>query len=257
MTVLSASQLKGLAQATGFTDAQSSVMAAIALAESSGKTDAHNYNPLTGDDSYGCWQINMLGSLGPSRRASLGISDNALLYDPRVNAAAAKQIYSSSGYTAWSTYKNGSYKLFLSKAQKATPDLSSITQGSGGWDWNKTIAQNLGWAGADTVASNPFTQSITAAGAPVGNALNTATDSAGQISRVADAIGKTGNWLSDPTNWLRIGYIVGGGVVAMLALQSLFKPVTSAAAGSVMKAASVLPSGKAAGALSKTAKVMK
>lgn len=242
MTQLTTGQVKGLAQAAGFDDASSSVMTAIAFAESDGVTTKHN--PIPPDDSWGLWQINMYAAKGPARRKQFGITSNSQLTNPGVNAAAARAIYNEQGYHAWSTYGGTKYRLYLNKAKAATPDTSSVTQGSDEPWYKKTIAQNLHLPGAN-------------AGAAVGSALSSAGDVAGQVSRVADAIGKTGNWLSDPTNWLRIGYITSGAVVAIFALQSLFKPVTSAAAGSVLKAASVLPSGKAAGALSKTAKVMK
>lgn len=241
MTQLTAAQIKGLAQAVGFTDAQSSVMTAIAFAESSGVTTKHN--PIPPDDSYGLWQINMYGAMGPSRRQQFGITSNSQLYDVGVNAAAAKAIYGSQGFGAWSTYGGPTYRLYLPKAQAAIADASTITQGGKPW-YDKTLAQNWGLPGAN-------------AGAAVGAAVTSASDVAGQVSRISDAVGKGGNWLSNAQNWLRIGYVAGGAVLAIFALQSLFKPVTSAAAGSVMKAASVLPAGKAAGALSTTAKVMK
>ena len=49
------------------------VMAAIGLAESVGNPRAHNPNASTGDNSYGLMQINMLGAMGPERRAAFGI----------------------------------------------------------------------------------------------------------------------------------------------------------------------------------------
>jgi hypothetical protein len=86
-------------------------MAAIAMAESSGNPRAHNSTPP--DNSYGLWQINMIGNLGPARRKQLGISSNEQLFDPATNAKAAKMIKDSQGWNAWTVHKTGAYKKFM------------------------------------------------------------------------------------------------------------------------------------------------
>ena len=65
---------------------------AIAKRESGGRATAYNPDRSTGDDSYGLFQINMLGGMGPSRRKQFGIKRNEDLYDPLVNAKAAFQM---------------------------------------------------------------------------------------------------------------------------------------------------------------------
>lgn len=110
MATLSYGQLVTLAASVGMK--QPRVMAAIAMAESGGNTNAHNSTPP--DDSYGPWQINMYGNLGPSRRKQFGISSNTALFNPLTNALAAKKIQSGQGLGAWSTYTNGAYKKYLS-----------------------------------------------------------------------------------------------------------------------------------------------
>lgn len=62
---------------------------AIVKRESSGRPPAHNDNPSTGDNSYGLFQINMIGSLGADRREKFGIEKNSDLLDPIINAKAA------------------------------------------------------------------------------------------------------------------------------------------------------------------------
>jgi hypothetical protein len=86
------------------------LMAAIALAESGGNTQAHNAKPP--DDSYGLWQINMINKLGPERRKAFKIKSNDELFDPKKNADAMIIILRQQGLKAWSTYSNGSYKKF-------------------------------------------------------------------------------------------------------------------------------------------------
>jgi hypothetical protein len=106
-------------------------MAAIAMGESSGNPNAHN--PVGRDDSYGLWQINMLGKMGPERRRLLGISSNEDLKDPKINAKAAYLIYKQQGLNAWTVYSKGTYRQFMGSAAAAVPtDTSGIGGGGGG-----------------------------------------------------------------------------------------------------------------------------
>lgn len=115
MANLSRSQLAGLAKSVGFTGNDVDIAVAVALAESGGNPGDYNGDRSTKDDSYGLWQINMYEDLGPDRRKKFGISSNTELYRPAVNAKAAKIIHGESGWKAWTTYKNGKYKDFLTK----------------------------------------------------------------------------------------------------------------------------------------------
>jgi hypothetical protein len=119
----------------GFSDADIPTAVAIAFAESGGNPKAHNSTPP--DDSYGLWQINMLGDMGPARRKQFGISSNDALFDPTTNAKAAYAIYKGSGWNAWTTYTSGKYKEHLDK-------------GKGGAKLGNTALEN---AAADTGVS--------------------------------------------------------------------------------------------------------
>jgi hypothetical protein len=126
---LSYSQLKGLWIKAGGNPNDADDMAAIAMAESGGRPEAHNPNPP--DDSYGLWQINMLGSLGPSRRASLGLSTNRDLFDPLTNAKAAVAIAAGGkNKTPWSTFTNGAYKNFLTGGVPADMNAGGAVDGA-------------------------------------------------------------------------------------------------------------------------------
>jgi tape measure domain-containing protein len=116
---LNVGTLVGLAKAAGFNDKDARIMAAIAMAESGGRSMAHNPNAATGDNSYGLWQINMLGGMGPERRRQFGIGSNNQLFDPATNANAARQVYQSQGFGAWSVYRSGAYRQFLPGAMGA------------------------------------------------------------------------------------------------------------------------------------------
>ena len=58
-----------LAMSAGFSKSEAKTMAAIAGGESTFNNKAHNNDASTGDNSYGLWQINMLGKMGAARRA--------------------------------------------------------------------------------------------------------------------------------------------------------------------------------------------
>ena len=102
-----------LAIGAGFKPENAKIMAAIAGGESSYDPGARNPDASGGDDSYGYWQINMLGDMGPERRQLFGISSNDQLLDPKINAAAAKKIFDQQGFGAWTVYNTGKYKEFL------------------------------------------------------------------------------------------------------------------------------------------------
>lgn len=109
-------KLKQLARGAGFKESEVPIMVAIALAESGGNSKAHNPKPP--DNSYGLWQINMIGGLGPDRRSRYGLSSNEELFDPATNARVAKRIRDEQGLAAWTTYTGGKYKKFLSMSSK-------------------------------------------------------------------------------------------------------------------------------------------
>ena len=103
-TTLSKKELAKLLLQGGFTEQQVPAMLEIARRESSMNPLALNPNANTGDLSYGLFQINMLGGMGPERRKALGLKSNEELYDPATNVRAAKYIYDMQGPQAWSVY---------------------------------------------------------------------------------------------------------------------------------------------------------
>jgi Lysozyme like domain len=101
------------AQQAGFRGNDVVIAVAVAGAESGYNTTAHNANPP--DDSYGLMQINMLGGLGPARRARYNLRSNSDLYDPATNLRVAYGIWKDAGnsWHPWSTYNSGSYRKFI------------------------------------------------------------------------------------------------------------------------------------------------
>jgi Lysozyme like domain len=129
----SAKEVYALARKGGFSPVEAIIATAIAgfrgsgPSESGGDPNAHNFNPSTGDDSYGLWQINMLGGLGPERRKVFGISSNEELLNPITNAKAAYQVYKSQGWSAWSIYKSGAHKANMAGASEGARGVVSPT----------------------------------------------------------------------------------------------------------------------------------
>jgi hypothetical protein len=108
---LTRAEVASYASKAGFSGSDLDIAVAVAKSESGWNPNAHNAKPP--DDSYGLWQINMLGSLGPARRKQFGISSNSQLLDPATNARAAHMVWIGSGWKAWTTYTSGAYKANL------------------------------------------------------------------------------------------------------------------------------------------------
>lgn len=108
MSALSEDQVATLLRQAGFPENKIPLMINIGKRESSLNPYAHNPNAATGDNSYGLFQINMIGDLGRSRLkeyADLGIKSYDDLKDPWKNVQAAKRVLDSQGLSAWTTYE--------------------------------------------------------------------------------------------------------------------------------------------------------
>lgn len=121
----------------GFRDRGLAIAYAVAMAESGGRPRAHNGNAGTGDNSYGLFQINMLGAMGPERRERYGLDSNRDLFDPVTNARIAyKMSNGGKDWGAWTTYTRGTYKQYLdaglTKASRAPSGGGGRVGGRGG-----------------------------------------------------------------------------------------------------------------------------
>jgi hypothetical protein len=99
---LTDTDLVELLRAVGFSGENLKEAWAVAKKESNGRPLAHNGNTNTGDNSWGIFQINMIGELGEDRRKRFGLETNAELLDPVVNASIAH--YMSKGGEDWSSW---------------------------------------------------------------------------------------------------------------------------------------------------------
>lgn len=202
---ISQSDLYSLALQAGLPADRARVAAAIAMAESGGDPNQHNNNAATGDNSYGLWQINMLGAMGPDRIRQFGITSNNDLFNPATNAHAMA-ILSKNGadFNDWSAFKSGSYLHFMN---------NTVTDNSKKPGWLSTIVNGAlgglipGYGAVSGVA-----------GATVGGVYDSTQ---GSIQAIGEATSKTAHWVSNADNWLRVAYVVGGGVLLIIALGRL------------------------------------
>jgi hypothetical protein len=108
-TILTPEDIKSLLIISGFKGEGLRIAFGIVMKESTGRPYAHNENSNTGDNSYGLFQINMIGSLGPARREQFGLKDNEDLFNPLTNAAIAYII--SDGGNDWGPWGGVSRKV--------------------------------------------------------------------------------------------------------------------------------------------------
>jgi hypothetical protein len=104
-TSLTDKELVELLQVVGFEGQDLKEAWAIAKKESNGRPLAFNGNKLTGDNSYGIFQINMIDTLGEDRRDKFELGTNAELFNPVKNVQIA--FHMSNGGEDWSSWHIG------------------------------------------------------------------------------------------------------------------------------------------------------
>jgi hypothetical protein len=113
---LTDSQLVELLKAVGFKGKALRTAWAVAKAESNGRPFAFNGNTKTGDSSFGIFQINMLGTLGPDRRDKFDLNLNAELFSPVTNAQIVyRMTKGGTDWSSWSSYNKGAHYKWLNK----------------------------------------------------------------------------------------------------------------------------------------------
>lgn len=128
--VLSGTDVARMAHDAGFRGEDLVDVVAISKRESNWKPTAFNGNSGTGDRSYGLMQINMIGSLGPSRLQQFGLTSNDQLLDPQTNLDAAFVLYQRSGNSlqAWGGYKgmSNTFGTDLDAARQVVSDAGLV-----------------------------------------------------------------------------------------------------------------------------------
>jgi hypothetical protein len=99
-------ELAKMLSTVGFEGRALKVAWAVVKKESNGRPLAFNGNVKTGDNSYGIFQINMIGGLGVARRDKYELNSNKDLFDPVVNAQIAYHMSNEgSNWTSWGVGK--------------------------------------------------------------------------------------------------------------------------------------------------------
>lgn len=221
MAVLPDDQIAGIALNAGFTGSALTIAVAVALAESSGNPQAHNTNAGTGDNSYGLWQINMLGSMGPARRQQFGIANNEALFDPSTNARAAFMLWKArGGFGDWSTYNRGTYLRFMMRASAGVKKNGGRSVATGHIDPNAPGKIDL--SRPDTVLPDA-----------IENTIYDLRDSLAGVKGFVD-------WITDSANWVRVGMFVGGGMLVSIGVLMFVGQSATA-----RKVATAIPVGRA------------
>ena len=101
--MLTDEELVLLLKTVGFEGAGLKKAWSIAKRESNGRPLAYNGDKKTGDSSYGVFQINMIGNLGPERLERFDLKSNKELFDPVTNAEIT--YYMTNGGLDWSSWK--------------------------------------------------------------------------------------------------------------------------------------------------------
>jgi len=99
-------ELAKMLSTIGFEGRALKVAWAVVKKESNGRPLAFNGNVKTGDNSYGIFQINMIGGLGVARRDKYELNSNKDLFDPVVNAQIAYHMSNEgSNWSSWGVGK--------------------------------------------------------------------------------------------------------------------------------------------------------
>lgn len=198
------SEIVQLAKNAGLSDENAVLASAVAMGESGGNPNAHTQD--SDDNSYGLWQINMLGALGPARRALYGLKSNDDLFDPVVNAHVMSAMSAQGrNWAPWGAYTNGSYKRFMPSTAAGKQKL--------------------------------LTGLVTSVGGVVKGAQDTVgavQDVATSAAQAVDALQRVGTWMAQPKNWVRVAYVTGGSALLVAALVNV---ISSTSAGKAALAA--------------------
>jgi hypothetical protein len=175
-----------IAKSAGFTGKGLTIAIAVGWAESKG--DPHATGRL---GEKGLWQI--------YPRAHPDWDRGGNLYDPNYNARAAFAISNGgTNWLPWTTYKLGIYLLYMPQAEAAAQKIEQV----GG----------IGGAAASVTGSVPDTSGL-------GQSLSS-------LAALPEAFNRIGAWVSNPANWTRVAEVAIGGVLLLLALSAISKPVT-------------------------------
>ncbi|MBG0819134.1 transglycosylase SLT domain-containing protein [Planomonospora sp. ID82291] len=238
MPTLKPMQIAGYAWAAGFRGAALRTATAVALAESSGRTEVISSTGCC----VGLWQINT--------RVHRQYT-TAAMKDPAANARAAWAISGQGrNWQPWDVYKSKAYLMYVPQAVAGIRELEAgglETREGGTWPWDLSL---------DTDSPAPdWLESLVEGGAhAVGGAVGNAAEAVGDaVAGPAEALGdalafpaKVTAWISDRNNIVRLMKVIIGGGLVLVGLAVVTRPVQKQVAGVAGKAVGLVGPGKAA-----------
>lgn len=203
---LSPVQLYALARKAGLSADRAVTAAAVAMAESGGRSWVTSANP-DGGTNVGPWQLDTPGGGGAGYTV-------AQLQDPWTNAQAmAKASKDGTDWSTWQTYAENTYAEFLPDAAAAQiQEGHAVQDHGGGGSWIDQVLHDIRSGWNDTGG-----KAVSAAG----NALAWPGQITGFFSSADDFV-SAAMWLFNPANWVRIiagffGLLLAGAGLFMLA----------------------------------------
>lgn len=166
------------AQQAGFTGPDLSTAVAVSIAEDTARRIDATHRNSDGSTDYGLWQIN--------DKAHPDLFTQYPQWWSATNAMMAHSIVQNGGgWNAWTTYKSGAYKQYLTRASQAVGTFAGSSA--------------AGTAGDQQTGQVDTTNVLTS----IGNSVST----------IAGDVYKAAAWLASPHNWARIAFVALGGII--------------------------------------------
>lgn len=226
----SKAQVAIMARAAGW-GSRSNDVAEVAMAESGGDSNVVN--------SIGC--VGLLQINQPVHVKAHPKWTRSWLQNPINNLSAGLVLYKAAGSKfdgPWldSRDKGGGGGWGGKVSGSSGGTASQVDDSFGGSDpledfWNDLLGEPERGPGSEGWDDDPF-------GLNQDLGLDGIREVADQLGRLAQAVAKAGNWLSAPNNWVRIAYVTGGALLALLAINTIVQPP---AARGVRQVTSALP----------------
>jgi hypothetical protein len=198
------------------------LMAAIALAESGGNSDATNPTDNNNTQtSWGLWQISTGTHAEPSPNWANGLT----------NAQLAVAKYKSQGLSAWGTYDSGEYQKYMQGGVPPSAQLTGMNNppgNSSGSSSGSNQGLSIGSIIGDVEAFDPFLNSMLKPISWVTGFATEANSTAKAIGGIANDISQLMNWVAFmfmPSSWLRIASFFAGMILLLLGAVMLGKSI--------------------------------
>lgn len=215
MTKWTRSQVRVMALGAGW-GARSEDVSWVVMAESGGDDKIVN--------SIGC--VGLLQVNQPVHVTAHPKWTRTWLQDPLNNLTAGKILFDAAGKSFSQPWADSKHKGGIPEGWG--PHVSAAAGGTGGATQaaDDPCADLKGTPAYDYCKKNGAEDQVVPLdpddpGAGAGGSI---LDLANQIGRIAQSVAKAGNWLANPENWVRIAYVGGGAVLALVAVNVIVQP---------------------------------